>query len=337
MVGVDSFLRAIPEAAKSPYSLIAYVVAALLFIVSATKLTQVKKKTTQLILAKIESVNPNQRKHVIDGILGTILPDQLTGDQYLHGQKMRYVFLAFIALLAVIGPIIVIALVISSKAGVKPTGTTTTENPAATSAKVRIQLWPRPEIKKRFLQDNDARLYLKAEDKQIDLKPFVPQEDFLDETADIDPGLIGKAVDLTIGPREKYSIHQNRKYLTQLMRVEVYPLGKGPVPEITSQRTPSGEKIFRTTDLPPVNFGAAEVSVVLDGKHWDSSPVMSHAGKIVSAGCPQIIYVRGSHLSVHTRLDVVDISRTGGKIPANCTERHSSVRSPILLVEPPIG
>jgi hypothetical protein len=297
MGDVDSFLKAIPEAAKNPYSLIAYTVSALLFVVSATKLSQVKKKTAQLILAKLDSVNPNERKQVVDGILGTVLPAKLTGQQYLHGQKMKYVFLAFIAVLAVIAPISVIALLESSKAASNSPVIDKTGENHSSEATVRIQLWPRPEIKQRFIKDNDVRLYIVAEDKQFDLKPFVPREDFLDEITNVGRELIGKQVELTISPRDKYRIGQSRRYLTPLMRVEVYPLGKNPIPEITSIQKPSGEKVFLTTGLPSTE--AYELKVFL-AKSEKNSPLS------VSAGCPQILSLQGREFTVNTKLDVVD-------------------------------
>ena len=309
MGGLDSFLRAIPDAAKSPYSLIAYAVAALLFIVSATKLTQVKKKTAELVLATINLVNPNERKQVIDGVLGTILPSELTGEQYLRSQKMRYAFLAFMGLLIVIGTIIVIALMNSSKAGSQSAGNQSAGNQSAGSevkrtpegAKIRVQLWPRPEIKENFLKNNDARLYLKTGNEEVDLVKFVPNADFLDATTEISPDLIGKVVDVTIGPREKYRIAQvRRRYLTPLVRLEVYPLGSVPVPPIiASIQTPAGEKVFRTTDL-PILSGDAMVAVILSATGGGS---FSNG---VDAGCPHVLYVRGTNLSVNTRLDVVD-------------------------------
>jgi hypothetical protein len=301
MFGIDSFLRAIPEAAKSPYSLIAYAVSAVLFIVSATKLTQVKKKNTKLILAKIDSVNPSERKQVIDGILGTTLPAKLTGEQYLRGQRMRYVFLAFMGALVMVGTIAVIALINSSTSERQVQNHQPMKPPTPQNAKIRVQLWPRPEIKRRFLKDNDARLYLKTDSRQLDLTTFVPQQDFLDATTDIDSELIGKAVDLTIGPREKYSIGESRRrYLTPVVRLEVYPLGKKPVPTIAAIiQTPTGEKVFRTTDLPIIPETTA-VDLNISGAGVGS---FSNA---IGFGCSHILNIRGNNLTVDTKLEVVD-------------------------------
>jgi len=280
---IEPFLRAIPIAAKSPYALIAYVISALLFIASAYQRNQLRP-----ILRKIDSIPKQDRKSVIETTLNTKLPETLSGEQFLRRERTKYVFLAFIALLVLLGGITAIAFVIRA-------GSPDVTDGVGKNAKIRVQLWPRPEIKQQFLKDHDARLYLKSENTQLDLTSFVPTDDFLDETVDIEHDLLGKPVDLTITPRDKYTIQQDRRFLTRLVRLEVYPLGKNPIPAITSVVTPSGEKVLRTTNLPL------------------SSAVPTIAWNFLTPGTYEIIAsksylldVKGNHLSSNTKVDIVD-------------------------------
>jgi hypothetical protein len=168
--------------------------------------------------------------------------------------------------------------------------------PETKTAKLRVQLWPRPEIKLQFLKDHDARLYLKSDNTQLDLTNFVPTDDFLDTTTDINSDLIGKPVNVTIAPREKYRVQQDRRYLTPVVRLEVYPLGKNPIPTVTELVTPSGEPIFRTTNLPlsstATTFSADFVA------HPDVYKIVASKSYLLD--------IKGTHLSYDTRLAIVD-------------------------------
>jgi hypothetical protein len=146
------------------------------------------------------------------------------------------------------------------------------------------------------LKDHDARLYLKSENTQLDLTGFVPTDDFLDETVDIEDNLIGKPVDLTIAPRDKYIIQQDRRFLTRLVRLEVYPLGKNPIPTVTRLVTPSGESVLRTTNLP---FSSAITTINMDFlAHPDAYEII--------ASKPYLLDVKGVHLSSDTKVAIVD-------------------------------
>jgi hypothetical protein len=282
--GIEPFLHAIPIAAKSPFALFAYAISALLFIVSVYHHNQLKS-----VLLKINKIPQEDRKSVIETTLNTKLPERLSGEQFLRRERTKYIFLAFISLLVSLGAVTVIALV-------GRMGTPTVNDRATKIAKVRVQLWPRPEIKRRFLKDHDARLYLKSDNKQLDMTGFVPTDDFLDATVDIEDDLIGKPVDLTIAPRDKYVIQQDRRFLTRLVRLEVYPLGKKAVPAVTSLVTPSGETVLRTTNLP---FSSAIATINMDFiAHPDAYEIV--------ASKPYLLDVKGQHLSSSTKVGIVD-------------------------------
>ena len=88
MGGIESFLHAIPIAAKSPYALIAYVISALLFIASIRQRIYIRP-----ILRKIESIPLRDRKGVIETALNTRLPASLSGEQFLQKGKNEISFL----------------------------------------------------------------------------------------------------------------------------------------------------------------------------------------------------------------------------------------------------
>jgi len=289
--GIGPFLQAIPVAAKSPYALIAYTISGLLFIASLNQRNQLKR-----VLKKINEFPKDDRKGVIETTLNTKLPATLSGEQYLRREKTKYLFLGFIALLVLVGGITAIALVIK-----------TTPPPAkeqlAKNTKVRVQLWPRPEIKRRFLKEHDARLYVKCDSTQLDLTTFVPSADFLDTTIDVEDGLIGRPVNLTITPREKYTIQEDRRFLTPVVRLEVYPIGKKPVPVITSTVSPSGEKVFRTTDLP---LSAGVTTLKVQGRPHTEDPGSTPQFPEIIPNKPYLLDITGEQLSAGTKISIVD-------------------------------
>ncbi len=278
---IQAFLQAIPAAATSPYAFMAYGLAAILSVLGAFRRRDVKK-----VLKVIEHLPPADRKGAIEVALNTKLPDTISAEQYLRGEKMKYQFFGAMAVLVLIGSLSAIAIIkIPGPAPHK-------------KAALRVQLWPRPEIKDMFLKNHDAHLYVKTDSEQIDLTTFVPTSDFLDETADVDESLMGKAVDLTIAPRDKYAISQDRRFLTRLVRLEVYAIGKKTVPEITQVLKPDGEKYLATSHL-PITGGA----VVLNANFVQN--VTNNTTEIV-ADRNYILEVQGRNLSPDAKLDIVD-------------------------------
>jgi hypothetical protein len=281
MAGLEGFLRAIPAAATNPYAFIAYITSALLFITSV-----IQRRHLKPVMKIIDKVPEKDRKSVIETTLNTKLPENLTGEQYLREEKMKYTFFAFMGLLVLIGGITTIALI--GRAASQP----------SKNAQIRVQLWPRPEIKDEFLKNHDARLYLKSDTAQLDLTSFVPTPDFLDQSTSIDENLLGKSVDLTIAPRDKYTLVEDRRYLTRLVRLEVYPLGQNPVPKIVRKLNDSGESVLTTTDLPISSLAAVLEARLARGGH----PSLVN----IKADQPYIFYLQGNNLTTDTKLEIVD-------------------------------
>jgi len=284
MGDIEAFLKAIPGAATSPYALIAYITSALLFIASLTFRGHVKE-----VLEIIDKVPEDERKSVIETSLNTKLPADFSGEQFLRRERTRFVFFGFMGCLVLVGGISAIAIV-------QLVGARTT--PPSRNARIRVQLWPRPEIKEKFLKDRDARLYLKTDVSQVDATKFVPTEDYLDDNEDVDESLIGKAVDVVIAPREKYVISKDRRFLTRIVRVEVYPHGKEPVPEISSLTKPGGEKFLRTSDL-PISPDATVVKANFSPK-WTTNFIN------IAANHYYILDLGGNNLTPDTKLRIVD-------------------------------
>lgn len=109
MQSIGPFLQAIPTAAKNPYALIAYTITALLFIISSLQRNQLK-----LVLAEIRNAPTKDKITTIETVLNTRLPKDITADQYLRQQRMKYIFLAFFGVLITAGAISTMALVRSS-------------------------------------------------------------------------------------------------------------------------------------------------------------------------------------------------------------------------------
>lgn len=292
MGGIEDFLQAIPVAAKSPYALIAYSISAILFVASLYQRNQLSG-----VLKKIETVPENERKVLIESILNKRVPDRLSGEQFLRREKTQYLFLGFIAFLVLFGGLVTIAIVVhpdSPKADDKGQQESTLRK-----ATIKVQLWPRPEIRKRFLKDHDAHLYLKTGNTQIELTTFVPTDDFLAEDIDVDGDLVGKPADAVITPREKYIIQQDRRFLTPLVRFEVFSLGKKPVPLLKTAVNPSGEKVIRTTDLPPAPFFATLLNL-------DIANSIAPKPTEVVAGKPYLLTIKGVNFTTDWKVSVVD-------------------------------
>jgi len=299
MGSIAPFLKAIPAAATNPYSLVAYAICAVLFIISAVQRTHLKT-----LLTRIEAVPESERRAAIEVALNTKLPSSLSANQYLRIQKQRYIFSGSMALLVLIATVTVVALVLRARqspptAGSKP-------DVGRKIMPLRVQLWPRPPIKRKFLAMHDARLYLKVEGSQIDVTDFVPALDFLDATKTVDGELVGKPVELTIAPQEKYAITQDKRILGPLVRVEVYPRGNRPVPDITAT-LPWGEKVIKTTTL-PISPTAKPVEFNAERRSTDAMGVYANTSYIAD--------IRGAQLPVNAVFEIVD--KDGQPVPGAC-------------------
>ena len=81
------FLKTISVAAANPYAIVAYSIAAVLFLLAGQSLAKLR-----LVLQKIHTVSPKDRKSVIEIATQTKLPDNITAEQWIKLTRMRMVF-----------------------------------------------------------------------------------------------------------------------------------------------------------------------------------------------------------------------------------------------------
>lgn len=101
---MDTFIRLIPEAAKSPYALVAYTIAAVLFVFGGMQ--QFRLRTLVKALAIIPK---NQQSDALTRMIGEPLPPKMTPAQWLRHQRMRYVFLITAGLVIAIFTVVILA------------------------------------------------------------------------------------------------------------------------------------------------------------------------------------------------------------------------------------
>lgn len=85
---MDAFVRAIPEAAKSPLALVAYGVAAILFVVAGNR-----GRTLKMLLSRLNAIPASQRKEALIQIIGEPLPASVSAEQYIRLKRMQMIFL----------------------------------------------------------------------------------------------------------------------------------------------------------------------------------------------------------------------------------------------------
>jgi hypothetical protein len=85
---MNEFISAISMAATSPYALVAYAIAAILFLWGGARL-----RTVQTVLKAIASVPPSDRKHVIESITNSVIPDTISAEEWIRHNKSRSIFL----------------------------------------------------------------------------------------------------------------------------------------------------------------------------------------------------------------------------------------------------
>ncbi|MFY9820897.1 MAG: hypothetical protein WAM82_05910 [Thermoanaerobaculia bacterium] len=94
---MGEFLKSIPAAASSPYALVAYAIAALLFLLAGARL-----RTTQLLMAKITAIPEAERRRALEIATGTVLPTHISPEQWIRHSRLRWRFLLLGALLIVL-------------------------------------------------------------------------------------------------------------------------------------------------------------------------------------------------------------------------------------------
>jgi hypothetical protein len=100
---MDAFLRAVPDAAKSPYTLIAYLAAVILTLWGGNRLAMVRAVT--------KSMGAGETAVKAVGIVtNTVVPDKITAEQWIRSNRQRGYFLLAVSIVLVIAAISVVAL-----------------------------------------------------------------------------------------------------------------------------------------------------------------------------------------------------------------------------------
>ena len=92
----DSFIKAIPYAAKSPLALIGYAIAMIGFVVWGYQIHELRQVRKMLRGRKLSG---DALKEIIQVTTNTVLPEKISGEQWLRAQRGR----AILTIVAAIG------------------------------------------------------------------------------------------------------------------------------------------------------------------------------------------------------------------------------------------
>jgi hypothetical protein len=105
-----SFIKAIPSAAASPSALAAYVIAILCSTVVA-----LRTRRHKMLLSKLEALPPAQRIRALELEIGTVMPRNLSPEQWLRSRIHTYVFM-IVALVCSVALVITLVALTSKQA-----------------------------------------------------------------------------------------------------------------------------------------------------------------------------------------------------------------------------
>ncbi len=106
---MDQFLHFIPSAAASPYAFGAYAVSAALFFLVGAKL-----KTVRSVLKVIDHVPESDRRHTIESITNSVIPDHISADEWIRSNRNRAIFQLTGVALFLVAAIAIIDVVVGS-------------------------------------------------------------------------------------------------------------------------------------------------------------------------------------------------------------------------------
>ncbi len=129
---MSEFLNAIPAAASSPYALVAYAIAAVLFLLAGARLRMAK-----LLLERIEAVPENERRRALEIATGTVLPTSISPEQWIRISRLRWTFLLLGSLLIAILAVATIAIINPTKQAMQDIKKTTEETAQRTQVVVQ--------------------------------------------------------------------------------------------------------------------------------------------------------------------------------------------------------
>jgi hypothetical protein len=114
-MSMRDFLQAIPAAASSGYALVAYAICAALFVLAGAKL-----RTVRAVLKAIALVPEGDRKHVIESITGSVIPEKISADDWIRHNRERWIFLLVATALILLAAIASIAAMQPARPGKPP-------------------------------------------------------------------------------------------------------------------------------------------------------------------------------------------------------------------------
>lgn len=180
-----------------------------------------------------------------------------------------------------------------------PSGPKPSPVPPPHEAEVTVQLWPEPRISKKFLQERDARLYLRYGDMRADFTEFVSTQDYLEQTKLVDADLIDKPAQAIVSPRDKYQLRPGARFVRKFLRLEVLQ-ARGEPPPVVRRQGPGGQEFLATTSV-PVYTDAALFSGPLahQGVVWKSEP-----------GTAYLLTLEGPNMDLRSRVKIVNPAGT---------------------------
>ncbi len=129
---MEELFNAIPAAASSPYALAAYAIAAVIFLLAGARL-----RVAKMLLEKIETIPPEERKRTVEIATGTILPTEISAEQWIRNNRTKWAFLLSVSVLVVILVIVVVALASPDDEEIKKLNSTVQDG----NKQVMIDLW----------------------------------------------------------------------------------------------------------------------------------------------------------------------------------------------------
>lgn len=129
---MNNFLNSIPAAATSEFALVAYAIAAILFIIAGAKLQMAK-----LTFARIELLPESERRRALEIATGNVLPTHVTADQWIRHERQKWTFLLIGAVLIALMTVVTIALVNPTSRDITNLETTVVKQ----AQQLRLDVW----------------------------------------------------------------------------------------------------------------------------------------------------------------------------------------------------
>jgi hypothetical protein len=129
---MEEFIRAIKAVGSSPYALAAYAIAAVIFLFAGARL-----RLAKALLAKIDTIPPEERRRAIEIATGTVLPTHISPKDWIRNNRLRWTFLLAASILIVILATVIVAIVNPSGNEIKKLQNTIVDS----NQQVKIDLW----------------------------------------------------------------------------------------------------------------------------------------------------------------------------------------------------